>query len=127
MIQVSAAIIHNDDGEILICQRKDGGNCAFLWEYPGGKQELGETPEGCLVRECKEELEIEIQIDAIFAKTTYTYPDREIAFSFYDAHIIEGTPKMNVHNDMNWIRPGDLHKYPFCPADACINKRIEKC
>ena len=56
MILVSAAIIRNTAGEILICQRGAGGSCAFLWEFPGGKQEAGETAADCLVRECREEL-----------------------------------------------------------------------
>lgn len=50
---VSAGIIRNEKGEILICQRGAGGSCAHLWEFPGGKEEDGETPESCLVRECK--------------------------------------------------------------------------
>ena len=60
MILVSAAIIRNTAGEILICQRGAGGSCAFLWEFPGGKQEAGEKAADCLVRECREELGIEI-------------------------------------------------------------------
>ena len=119
MIQVAAAIIQKD-GKILICQRGAGGNCAFLWEFPGGKLESGETMEECLIRECKEELEIEISVKDIFAETTYKYPEREIAFIFYKADIIGGQLKMNVHNDMQWVLPSELKKYKFCPADVEI-------
>ena len=62
MTRVSAAIIKNSDNEILICRRGPGGSCEFLWEFPGGKIEPGESPEECLVRECLEELEIEIEV-----------------------------------------------------------------
>ena len=78
MILVSAAIIRNTAGEILICQRGAGGSCAFLWEFPGGKQEAGETAADCLVRECREELGIEIDIVALLEQTSYTYPDNKI-------------------------------------------------
>ena len=61
-VRVAAAIIRNADGRILICRRGQGGSCAFLWEFPGGKQEQGENMEECLVRECREELGIEIAV-----------------------------------------------------------------
>ncbi len=77
MILVSAAIIRNTAGEILICQRGAGGSCAFLWEFPGGKQEAGEKAADCLVRECREELGIEIDIVALLEQTSYTYPDKK--------------------------------------------------
>lgn len=83
MILVSAAIIRNTAGEILICQRGAGGSCAFLWEFPGGKQEAGETAADCLVRECREELGIEIDIVALLEQTSYTYPDNKIGLSFF--------------------------------------------
>lgn len=83
MIFVSAAIIRNTAGEILICQRGAGGSCAFLWEFPGGKQEAGETAADCLVRECREELGIEIDIVALLEQTSYTYPDNKIGLSFF--------------------------------------------
>jgi 8-oxo-dGTP diphosphatase len=127
MIHVSAAIIHNDKGEVLICQRGPGGNCEFLWEFPGGKQEPDETSEDCLLRECREELNVEIGIDDLFAETAYAYPDREIAFAFFDAHIVSGTPKMDVHNDMKWILPEDMSKYDLCPADITVIKKLQKC
>lgn len=92
MILVSAAIIRNTAGEILICQRGAGGSCAFLWEFPGGKQEAGETAADCLVRECREELGIEIDIVALVEQTSYTYPDNKIGLSFFAAQITGGVP-----------------------------------
>ncbi len=74
MTRVSAAIIKNSDNEILICQRGPGGSCEFLWEFPGGKIP-GESPEECLVRECREELEIDIEVLDLFEQTTL-YPEK---------------------------------------------------
>ena len=93
MIFVSAAIIRNTAGEIMICQRGAGGSCAFLWEFPGGKQEAGETAADCLVRECWEELGIEIDIVALLEQTSYTYPDNKIGLSFFAAKITGGVPQ----------------------------------
>lgn len=126
MMRVSAAIIRNDKGEILICQRGAGGQCAYLREFPGGKQELGETSEECLIRECKEELEIDIAILELFAETTYIYPEQEIAFSFFKAKIVNGKLKIDVHNAMEWVVQEDLFMYKFCPADIAVVERLVK-
>ena len=59
-----------------------GRQLRILWEFPGGKQEAGETAADCLVRECREELGIEIDIVALLEQTSYTYPDNKIGLSF---------------------------------------------
>lgn len=123
MTHVTAAIIRKDD-KILICRRGAGGSCAFLWEFPGGKQEQGETPEQCLIRECKEELEIEIALEGVFAETTYQYPDGVIAFTFFKAVILKGELKPAVHHDFQWVSPHELRNYDFCPADEEVVKRL---
>lgn len=126
MVHVCAAIIKNGRGEILACKRGPGGVCAYLWEFPGGKQEPGEGPEACLVRECKEELDVTVGIDGVFAKTVHAYPDREIAFTFYDAHMIEGTPSLIVHEELQWMQPAQMQEEAFCPADFVIIQRLKR-
>ncbi|MEG1837307.1 MAG: 8-oxo-dGTP diphosphatase MutT [Synergistaceae bacterium] len=124
--KVSAAIIQNEDGDILICQRKAGGSCAFLWEFPGGKQEEFETAEECLIRECLEELDVKIEIIGLFKQKEYSYPEKKIFFSFYKAQIVDGNLKMIVHNNLTWSPIDELSKYTFCPADIdIINKIVE--
>lgn len=123
MIQVMAAVIKKD-GKILICRRGAGGSCAWLWEFPGGKREHGETPEECLFRECREELGIDICIHGIFEKTTYKYPEVEIAFTFFLAEIISGEMKPAVHTAVRWVLPEEMGKYVFCPADVEIVERL---
>lgn len=124
MILVSAAIIRNTAGEILICQRGAVGSCAFLWEFPGGKQEAGEKAADCLVRECREELGIEIDIVALLEQTSYTYPDNKIGLSFFAAKITGGVPQKSVHQKILWVRPAELLQYQFCPADTEIVSRL---
>lgn len=125
MIKVTAAILKNEQGEILICQRGADGSCAFLWEFPGGKIEAGETPEKCLIRECREELQIDILIDGIFAETTYSHENKKIAFTFFNGRIVAGSPIISVHVDMKWVQIAALSQYEFCPADVEIVKRIQ--
>lgn len=123
MIHVAAAIIHQNN-RILICQRGAGGNCAFLWEFPGGKLEEDETLEECIIRECKEELDIDIEVKDIYAETTYEYPDKVIAFTFFNAEITNGEIKMDVHEEIKWVMQSELINYEFCPADVGIVKNL---
>ena len=123
MTQVTAAIIRKD-GKILICQRAENGSLPFLWEFPGGKLDDDETLEECLIRECKEELDIDIQISGLFAKTEYQYPERQIAFAFYFAEIISGAVEPLVHKEVKWVCPNELMQYEFCPADVAIVKEL---
>lgn len=119
MTIVAAAIIRKN-GKVLICQRGEGGSCALLWEFPGGKLEVGESLESCLVRECKEELDIDIFVKDVFAKTIYQYPDSKIAFTFFNAEFINGEIELNVHKNYKWVLPRELANYRFCPADIEI-------
>lgn len=126
MTRVSAAIIKNSENEILICQRGPGGSCEFLWEFPGGKIEQGESPEECLVRECREELEIDIEVLDLFEETKYSYPERDIEFVFFTASLIKGVPAPSVHKTIKWVSPDRLGEYEFCPADVFVVEKLAK-
>ena len=91
---------------------------------PGGKQEAGEKAADCLVRECREELGIEIDIVALLEQTSYTYPDNKIGLSFFAAKITGGVPQKSVHQKILWVRPAELLQYQFCPADTEIVSRL---
>lgn len=124
MIEVTAAVIHND-GKLLICQRPKGKSCELLWEFPGGKIEPGETAEQCIVRECQEELGVTLQVIRKLTEITHHYPDRTVHLQFFIAEIESGDLKMKEHNAFAWITPEEKGAYNFCPADekmlSCIN------
>jgi len=115
-IEVAAAIFRRN-GRIFLCRRGEGGSVAFLWEFPGGKLEKGETPEDCLIRECREELQVEIEIDGLYERFDYDYSDKSFRFYFYDARIVSGKPQLMVHKEAKWLWPRELTQYNACPAD----------
>ena len=123
--QVAAAIIRQG-GKILICRRSQGGSCAYLWEFPGGKCEKGETMRECLVRECMEELGVTVRVGRLYEKACHTYPEATVELSFFLAEITEGTPQRNVHTDLKWVTQLDLSKYEFCPADSALIGRLQR-
>jgi 8-oxo-dGTP diphosphatase len=124
MINVSAAVIVQEN-KILICQRPEGKNCALLWEFPGGKIEAGETAEVCVIRECQEELGIEIEVQKSLGDISYKYPDVTVHIQFFICKIIDGEIKKKEHKDIKWILIKDLSQYDFCPADKEIIKSLE--
>lgn len=123
-LTVAAAIIKNNDGKILICQRADNTSMGGFWEFPGGKLEPHETAEECIERECREELSVDISVKSIFAVTRYRYPDKLINFTFFNAVIINGDIKMNVHKNLKWENVCKLKGYEFCPADIAVIDKI---
>ena len=123
MLRVSAAIINNSDNEILICQRGPGGSCEFLWEFPGGKIEPGESPEECVVRECREELGIDIEVQDLFEQMTYPYPEREIEFLFFRASMTDGVPLASEHQ---WGQTYTFDKMWIIDRVANLGKMIER-
>ncbi len=122
-IEVAAAIFRRN-GRIFLCRRGEGGICAHLWEFPGGKLEPDEKPEACLIRECREELQVEIAIDGLYEQFDYDYPDKSIRFYFFDARILKGEPQLAVHTEAKWLWPRGLALYEACPADVELIKKL---
>ena len=125
MKEVTAAIIIHDH-QVLIAQRGPGQNLAGKWEFPGGKIEAGESPEACLVREIKEELDIEIEVVDFFAESRYRYEAGEIRLLAFTAKWIDGALKAKEHSQICWIKPGQLTNFDYAPADVPFVDRLKQ-
>ena len=125
MVEVVAALIWNND-EFMICQRPAHKARSLLWEFVGGKVELGETKERALIRECKEELAVTLSVDEVFMDVVHEYPDITVHLTLFNASIADGIPQKLEHNDIKWITPAEIPNYNFCPADEEILKEIIK-
>ena len=120
MVDVAAALIWDDDGRFLICQRPAHKARGLLWEVVGGKAEHGESLEDALVRECREELAVTVMPDSIFTQLIHEYPDITIRLTLFNAKITDGIPQMLEHHDIKWIFPSQIPEFDFCPADTDI-------
>ena len=119
MTEVVAALIWDKD-RFLICQRPANKARGLLWEFVGGKIESGETKEQALVRECKEELDIFLEVGSVVTEVTHEYPDITVHLTLFNATSSEGKPKLLEHIAMKWITVDELSKFEFCPADEEI-------
>lgn len=116
--EVVAALITDDQGRLLICQRPSHKARGLLWEFPGGKVDPGETHEQALIRECQEELAVTLRVGRRYTGVTHAYPDLTVRLSFYTAAVIKGEPQALEHADIRWVLPEELDQFDFCPADT---------
>lgn len=120
LLLVAAAALVDVDGRVLIAQRPTGKHLAGLWEFPGGKVEAGETPERALIRELREELDIEVT-QACLAPLTFSshaYESIHLLMPLYVCRRWDGTVTRREHEAIAWVRPRDMASYPMPPADA---------
>ena len=125
MTEVVAALIWNQD-KFMICQRPAHKARGLLWEFVGGKVELGETKEQALTRECREELAVTLDVGEVFMDVVHEYPDLTVHLTLFYAAIREGIPQKLEHNDIRWITVDEIGQYEFCPADVGILTRIKQ-
>ena len=123
MVEVVAALIWRGE-KFMICQRPPHKARGLLWEFVGGKVELGETKKEALMRECREELGVLLSVGEVFMEVTHQYPDLTVHLTLFYATIAEGEPKMLEHSDIQWITSQEIPNYNFCPADKEILERI---
>lgn len=125
MIEVAAAIIENDRGQILIARRKKGKSQEGMWEFPGGKIEQDETAQACLRRELLEEMHIEIVPHTWFGMNDHRYGNNLIRLIAYKATYLSGEITLIDHDDYRWIYRGELKEYSFAPADIKFVEMLE--
>jgi len=123
MKTVTGAIIVKDK-KVLILRRAPSEAFAGYWEFPGGKIEENETPEHCLVRELKEELNIEATVKRFFCESVYRYAHGEIQLLAYIAEIGNDSIKLTVHDQLAWAGKENLLDYELLPADITVARKI---
>jgi len=123
MFIVTAAVMVRN-GKVLIAQRKAGSHMEFCWEFPGGKLEPDETPEECIVREIKEELDLDIEVKDIYKVVKFKYEEKDILLLCYLCKILSGKGKTLECNDFKWVERDKLSEYEFVPADLPIVEKI---
>lgn len=114
-IKVVAAIIQKENK--ILATKRGYGEFINMWEFPGGKIEPGETKEQAIVREIKEELNIEISVDKFAIDIEYQYPNFYLFMSCFMCSIKEGSIELLEHNDGKWITKEELNTLNWLPAD----------
>ena len=117
IIEVVGAIIKDGD-KYLVGQRAAHKSQGGLWEFMGGKIEPGETPEQALARECREELDLEIENERIIDSVVHEYPEKTIRLTLIECTPRVGSiPRPNEHQSIRWVTREEMLEMDFAPAD----------
>ncbi len=115
---IGVGVVLNLSGEVLIDQRLEDGLLGGMWEFPGGKQEKGELIEETIFRELKEELGIEVEVGKKLTSMDHAYSHKKLHFIVHLCKWISGEPKPLASQQVRWVSPNNLSKYPFPAANA---------
>jgi 8-oxo-dGTP diphosphatase len=120
VVLVSAVALIDVDGRVLLAQRPAGKSMAGLWEFPGGKVEVGETPEAALIRELEEELGIDTWASCLAPLTfaSHSYDDFHLMMPLFACRKWNGTPQAREGQVLKWVKPADMRDYPMPAADV---------
>tara|TARA_B100000900_G_scaffold157360_1_gene133754 strand:+ start:64 stop:462 length:399 start_codon:yes stop_codon:yes gene_type:complete len=125
VIKVTGAIIQ-EGNKFLICRRGPSEKAAGLWEFPGGKLETNESLEDCILRELKEELDIDAELHSLY--DNYSFKSKYVIYDLYFFRIkgFSGNLSKTVHDEIKWVNLKDFHNFSFLPGDAPLIKKLEK-
>jgi len=105
------------DGKLLITRRPEGSHLAGYWEFPGGKQEPGESLEACLEREFLEELGMKVKAVEHLLEIDHDYESKSITLHLFRCSWLDGEPVPMGCDDLRWVRPEELSDFQLPPPD----------
>ncbi|MEO1427926.1 MAG: 8-oxo-dGTP diphosphatase MutT [Cyanobacteria bacterium J06633_8] len=123
---IGVAVIWNHNEQILIDRRRQEGAMGGLWEFPGGKIELGETVEQCIKREIDEELAIDIEVGEHLITIDYTYTDLRVTLSVHECSHIKGFPQPLECDEIRWVALEELENFNFPAANFQIITALQQ-
>ena len=123
-IEVAAALIFDSD-RLLIAQRPPGVHLEGLWEFPGGKRELGETYESCLLREIREELGCEVLVGPMLHESEHAYPEKSVRIRFFQCRVVSGMPEPLECAALRWVSQDSLGQFQFPEADLALIEQLK--
>jgi 8-oxo-dGTP diphosphatase len=115
-VEVTAAVIWRG-GRLLAARRRADQARGGLWELPGGKREPGEELEGCLARELREELGIEVSVGERLLSTCHDYPELRVRLHAFACTLVAGEPVAREHQAVRWLTSDELRSVTWSPAD----------
>ena len=120
MIDVTCAIIRDDEDRVLVVQHGDESDHPGMWEFPGGKIKKGESAEECIIREIKEELSISVVICHALTGVVHDYGFKKIKLIPFVCDTIDFAISLNEHSDYRWTEAADLLRFSFTEADIPV-------
>ncbi len=124
VVKVVAAIIENEEHEILCALRSPEMSIPNMWEFPGGKVEEGEDLYSAIEREITEELDCKVTANDIFNENTHEYDTFIITLISIKCTLVEGMPISKEHSKLVWLKRENLSSLKWAPADIPAVKQL---
>lgn len=121
---IAVGIIEREDGKVLIALRPENAMLGGLWEFPGGKQEKGETIRQTVERELQEELGVEVHPYKEFMKLKHVYSHFSITMHAFLCKLVSGEPTPNCSQEIRWVEISELENYPFPKANKRLTEKL---
>lgn len=119
MIEVVAGVIYKNN-KFLIAQRNLKKDQGGMWEFPGGKVERNESYKSALIREIKEELNANIEVNEYLGESIHHYPEKDIKLIFYKVKLLSEKVELLEHENCHWITKEEKDKFEFAEADNVV-------
>ncbi len=128
ILLVVACALVDGDGRVLLAQRPEGKALAGMWEFPGGKLHPGETPEAALIRELREELDIDVTAACLAPLTfaSHQYESFHLLMPLFVCRRWRGTMRGREGQALAWVRPNKMADYPMPPADRPLVAMLQE-
>ena len=119
---VSTIALIDDENKILISKRPVGKAFENLWEFPGGKVKKNETVEQALIRETKEEINVDLSMNCIspFTFSIYKSENINIIILLFISRKWNLEPICKFHTELRWVKANDLNNYNMPPANKFL-------
>lgn len=121
---VAVGVVADSQGRLLIGERPQGKAYAGQWEFPGGKLEPGETVFEALVREFREELNLQVEAAHALFSCAHAYPDREVELHFWQVTEYQGKAQGVEGQNLRWVHSDDLASVNFLEGNRALLKRV---
>jgi 8-oxo-dGTP diphosphatase len=113
-------------GDRICALRRKFGEFAGYYEFPGGKVEIGETAEDAVIRECKEELDVDVRIMSLVHVIYHKYPGFYLKMPLYLCEIVNGEMKLSVHDDLIWLDENNVEQLNWIEATKALVPKIKE-
>ena len=124
--EIAVGLVFDDDGRLLIQRRPDDAMLGGLWEFPGGKQEEGEALEATCRRELREELGVEVEVEAPFYTLDHAYSHFTITLHAFRCRLVAGTPTSEEGQPLRWVALDALADYAFPRANRALIEELHR-
>lgn len=124
-MRVAVGVIQNAQGRFLITQRPHHTSHGGFWEFPGGKLQDGESAEAALIRELKEEINLDVQSSTFISEIVHDYEDKQVTLLVFQVKAYRGQPICRESQlDLRWVAGSDLSQYSFPKANHKLLKML---